>query len=507
MAEFGIGESGVIVIGFFERIAAGAAISLGIALSGVTAQAQENATPSVTTDYGLTQVLTGDLDAMVQRRLIRVLTTYSRTSFFMDGPQPRGITYEALTEFQKDINATLKTDPALPIRVVAIPVARDRLFSALAEGYGDIAAANLTITDARSELADFSDPFAANVKELLVTGPAAPAMAKVEDLSGKQVHVRRSSSYWESVTALNATLVQQGLPPAELVPVDENLEDEDVLELVSAGVLPFAIVDGHKATFWSSVLPDLTVRDDIAVREGGKIAWALRKDTPKLMALVNAFVLKSKKGTAFGNVLVKRYFATNKWVRNPGASDDYQRLLTAIDYLKRYADEYDFDWLMIAAQAYQESRIDQDMRSPAGAMGVMQLLPTTAADKNVGIADISSMESNIHAGVKYLRFMTDRYFDDPAINRENRALFAFASYNAGPAKIARLRATAKERGLDPNVWFNNVENIAAEVIGRETVTYVSNIAKYHYAYRMILAARQGKEAAKDALLAPQPTTP
>jgi membrane-bound lytic murein transglycosylase MltF len=233
----------------------------------------------------------------------------------------------------------------------------------------------------------------------------------------------------------------------------------------------------------------------------------LRKDTPELMALVNTFVAKSKKGTMLGNMLVKRYFATNKWVRNPGESGEYQRLLTAVDYLKRYAEEYNFDWLMIAAQAYQESRIDQKLRSPAGAMGVMQLLPTTAADKNVGIADISSMENNIHAGVKYLRFMTDRYFDDPAIDQENRALFAFASYNAGPAKIARLRTMAKERGLDPNVWFYNVENIAAEVIGRETVTYVSNIAKYHYAYRMILAAREGKKTAKDSLLAPQPATP
>jgi membrane-bound lytic murein transglycosylase MltF len=147
---------------------------------------------------------------------------------------------------------------------------------------------------------------------------------------------------------------------------------------------------------------------------------------------------------------------------------------------------YDFDWLGVAALAYQESRIDQSKRSHAGAVGVMQLLPSTAADRNVGIPNIEKIEDNIHAGVKYIRFIVDRYYAEEPMDRLNKRLFAFASYNAGPAKVARLRREARVMGLDPNVWFRNVEIVAAKRIGRETVQYVSNIYKYYIAYRLIV---------------------
>jgi membrane-bound lytic murein transglycosylase MltF len=139
---------------------------------------------------------------------------------------------------------------------------------------------------------------------------------------------------------------------------------------------------------------------------------------------------------------------------------------------------------MTAALAYQESQLDHDKKSHVGAIGIMQLLPTTAADKNVGIADIAELESNIHAGHKYLRFLQDRYFSDPAISTLDRYLFTFAAYNAGPAKVAKIRTEAEAEGLDPNVWFQNVEIIAAKRIGRETVQYVSNIYKYYITYKM-----------------------
>ena len=147
---------------------------------------------------------------------------------------------------------------------------------------------------------------------------------------------------------------------------------------------------------------------------------------------------------------------------------------------------------MLAALAFQESKIDQDKRSHAGAVGVMQVLPTTAKDKNINIADIEKIDPNIHAGTKYLRFMMDRYFDDPKIDRLNRGLLAFASYNAGPAKISKLRKEAAAMGLDPNLWFRNVEVVAAKRIGRETVNYVSNIFKYYLAYRIIADKKELK---------------
>ena len=127
----------------------------------------------------------------------------------------------------------------------------------------------------------------------------------------------------------------------------------------------------------------------------------------------------------------------------------------------------------------------QDRRSPAGAVGIMQIKPSTAADRNVGIDDVSTAENNIHAGAKYMRFLADRYFDDPAISNIDRWIFTLAAYNAGPARVRNLRREATEKGYDPNVWFDNVEIIAGRRIGRETVTYVSNIYRYYVSYQLV----------------------
>jgi membrane-bound lytic murein transglycosylase MltF len=160
---------------------------------------------------------------------------------------------------------------------------------------------------------------------------------------------------------------------------------------------------------------------------------------------------------------------------------------------KKYADQYDFDYLMVSAQAYQESGLDHSKKSSAGAIGVMQLLPTTAADPNVNIREIEKLENNIHAGTKYLRFIINQYYKDEPMDSDNKMLFAFASYNAGPAKVNRLRKKTTAMGLNPNVWFHNVEIAAAKVIGRETVQYVSNIYKYYIAYRLVTKQRERKQ--------------
>lgn len=150
----------------------------------------------------------------------------------------------------------------------------------------------------------------------------------------------------------------------------------------------------------------------------------------------------------------------------------------------------------MAAQGYQESGLDQSVRSPVGAIGVMQVMPATARDKAVNIPDIDKLESNIHAGIKYNRWVMNNFYGDPAITRLNKGLFAFASYNAGPGRVAGLRKQAAAEGLDPNKWFGNVELVAAKRIGRETVTYVSNIYKYYLAYQMMIRQRDARQEAK-----------
>ena len=434
----------------------------------------------------------GDFDGMAKRRIIRALVVYSKTFYFLDQGRQRGATYELLKQFEKLINKKLKTK-TLKFRVLFIPVRRDQLIPWLIDGRGDIAAANLTITPQRQSQVDFSDPLISGVKELLVTGPAAPPVKSLDDLAGKEIHVRPSSSYYESLMQLNKSFQQTGKPKMNLVAADEAFEDEDLLEMVNAGLIPMIVMDSHKAHFWEQIFDNIKVHPTIAVRNGGEIAWSFRKDSPKLKAVVNEFVKGHKKGTLLGNIILKRYLRDTKYVKNSLSQKELDKFEAMLALFEKYADQYDFDYLMVGAQAYQESGLDQSKRSPAGAIGVMQLLPSTAADPNVGIPDIEKLEKNIHAGTKYLRFIVDRYYKDEPMDDVNRMLFAFASYNAGPARVNDLRKKAAEMGLDPNVWFHNVEVAAAKKIGRETVQYVSNIYKYYIAYRMIVDQMQRKE--------------
>jgi membrane-bound lytic murein transglycosylase MltF len=444
------------------------------------------------------QPWTGDFDGMEQRLKVRVLMPYSKTHYFLDGATQRGVAYEGLMLFEKWLNEK-RGKGSRKIRVVILPTPRNRLLSDLVKGRGDLAVGNLTITPERLETVDFSDPFAKGVKEIVVAGPDAAPLQTVDDLAGREVYVRPSSSYYSSLQRLNDRFKTEGKEPVELMEVDDYLEDEDLMEMASAGLIPLLVVDEHKANLWVTIFKNLRTYPDIALRAEGEIGWAFRKNSPKLKQTVNRFVAGHKQGSMLFNMLTKRYLKENKWVRNAAATEELKRFQAAADYLKAYAERYGFDWLMVAALAYQESRIDQNLRSPAGAVGVMQVLPATAGDPNVGVPGIEKLENNIHAGVKYLRFLRDRYFEGEPMDDTNKTLFTMASYNAGPARIAGLREEAEKSGLDPNVWFFNVEVIAAKRIGRETVQYVSNIYKYYTVYRILVTEKSRKEAAKKKL--------
>jgi len=437
----------------------------------------------------------GDLDAIVKRRVLRMLVTYNSTAYFVDRGRQGGLSYEMGRLLEKELNRRFRTGN-LHIDVLFIPVTRDRLLTGLVEGHGDIASANLTVTKEREELVDFSVPFARGVKEIVVTGPGAPEIARVEDLAGQPVHVRASSSFAESLAALNASFRTRGLDAIEVVPVDERLETEDILEMTAAGIYPITVADDHLAGFWGQVLEGLVLHPDVAVRTGTDIAVALRKGSPKLKAFLDEFIRKNRAGTLTGNVLINRYLKDARWIRNPTTEEELARFRSMVELFKKYGDRYHVDWLLVTAQAYQESGLDQAKRSPAGAIGVMQLLPSTARDKNVAVPHIEKLENNVHAGVKYLRFLIDRYFSDPGLDDFDRHLFAFAAYNAGPARVASLRAKAAALGLDPDRWRGNVEVVAAREIGREPVQYVANILKYYFAYKAVVQRSLDKSAAR-----------
>ena len=197
---------------------------------------------------------------------------------------------------------------------------------------------------------------------------------------------------------------------------------------------------------------------------------------------LNGYLKKNKKGTLHGNIFFKRYYENNKWIKNPLAAKETQNFLKYRKLFRKYANRYDFDWMLIAALAYQESGLNNNKKSKSGAIGIMQVLPSTTKDKNIAISNFQRLENNVHAGVKYLAFLRKRYFSDPQIEPRNQVRFALAAYNAGPAKINRVRSLAKEMGLDSNRWFRHVELAALKIIGQETVRYVSNINKFYVIY-------------------------
>jgi len=439
---------------------------------------------------------TGDLDEMVKRRIIRLGVTYNRTFYFVDKGVQRGVVYEYGKLFEDELNKKLNTGN-LKVNVVFVPLPRDMLASALIDGRVDAVIAQVTITPDKQKLADFTDPTRRNVTEVVVTGPGSPTIASVADLSGQDVYVRKDGTYHQSLLALNETLKAQGRAPVRVQFAPGNLEDDDLLEMVNAGLIPITVVDSYLAEFWKKIFTNMTVHDTVTVRTGGDLAVAIRKNSPQLKAALNEFLARNGIGSAFRNMMEKRYLQNTKFAKNAASEEERKKFQALIAIFRKYSDQYGLDYLLMGAQGFQESGLDQDAKSAVGAVGIMQLMPATGQEQKVG--DISQAEANIHAGVKYMRFMMDQYFKDEPMDKLNKGLFTFASYNAGPGRIRQLRKEAEKRGLNPNVWFGNVEQVVSERIGRETVTYVSNIYKYYIAYKLIAEQNARRAAAKKGL--------
>ncbi|MGE5362295.1 MAG: transglycosylase SLT domain-containing protein [Bacteroidales bacterium] len=443
------------------------------------------------------KLFTGDLDEMIKHRVVRIGVTFNRTFYFIDKGVQRGVAYDYGRLVEERLNAYLKTGTNNKVYVFFIPLPRDMLLRALLDGRVDLVAAQVTVRPDLQKLVDFTDPTRTNVSQVLVTGPGAPAIASAEDLAGHEVFVRRASLYHQSLVALNEKLKAQGKASIAIQDAPENLEDDDLLEMVNAGLIPATVVDNYLAAFWKKVFPNMTVHEDIAVRTGGSLAIPIRKNSPQLAAALNKFMGHYGLGTSFGNQMERKYLVNTTYVKNAAADAERRKFEALIGFFLKYSKQYNMDFLLMAAQGYQESQLNQNAKSQVGAVGVMQVMPDTGRELKVG--DITQVEANIHAGVKYMRATMDAFFKDEPMDDLNKGLFAFASYNAGAGRIRQLRKEAETRGLNPNVWFGNVEQIASERVGRETVTYVSNIYKYYVAYRLIVNESERRAASKAAL--------
>ncbi len=434
---------------------------------------------------------TGDLDGMVKKREIRALVVPSRSGFFYDKGHPRGIYFEALDEFQRFVNNRFRTG-SLKINVTYIPVRPEQLENALTEGVGDVIAYGVQITPEREKKVLFTTPIDSNVKQVIVTGPNAPPVASLEDLSGKEIYVNPLTVYYENLQDLSESLQKAGKPPILVKKAEPNLTDEDLLEMVNAGLIPATVTINIRAEFWSEVFLHLTLHPNVVLKEDGQLAWVTRQDSPQLRQLLDEFVKGRTLGTSFGNTLLRRYLKNTGFVKDATSTEEMKKFQAYVGYFKKYAAEYDFDYLMLVAQGYQESLLDQSRRNPSGAVGIMQVIPKIAAAPPISISDVEVAKNNIHAGAKMMREIADTYFKDPQLDPLNKTLMVFASYNAGPTRIARLRKKAAAEGFDPNQWFGNVELTVAKDVGQETVQYVSNIYKYYVAYKLTLAESASK---------------
>jgi len=431
---------------------------------------------------------TADLPEMRERKLVRALVSINKTDFFFEKGRPLGLQAEALAQFEKFLNEDVSQDE-LRIRVVYVPLAFEQLLPGLLEGRGDVAAAFLTITPERERQVAFATGRSLSVNEVVVTRAGVTGLDSIDDLAGRRVLLLRGSSYTEHLRDLDQRLRRQGRPPIRILEAEAHLTTEDILEYVNAGTVEITVADDFRARLWADVLPNIAVREDLVVHSGGTMGWAVRRQNPELQKALNEFLGRVKKGTLVGNVLFKRYYQDTRWIEDATDPAEQAKLERFKSLFRRYGDRYGFDWLAIAAQAYQESGLDQSKRSRVGAIGLMQILPSTARGPRVGIPDVTDVENNVHAGVKYLAFLRDHYFSDPALAEEDRVAFAWAAYNAGPAKVRRMRARTSEMGLDPNHWFHNVEYGALATVGREPVRYVANIYKHYVAYQLAQGLR------------------
>jgi len=441
---------------------------------------------------------TGDWDVLKKRGVLRLLVIHSKTGFFYDKGRPRGVAADAAEQLEIVLNKKMKTPPH-KFKVAVIPISPGQLLEALNRGIGDVIATSIVVSPERETLVDFTMPLYTGAKLVLVTNKNSPTITGLDDLGGRVIYVPKISIAHGILQELNRKSKTAGKQEIAIRDAAPHLTEEDLLEMTNAGLIPATVALDIRALLWSAALPNIIVRTDIPLKDHGDIAWAMRKNSPQLKAVLDDFVEGHRQGTTFGNLMLQRYLKNVKFIKNSTSTAELQKFQAYVGYFQKYASQYNFDYLMLGAMGYQESMLQQEKVSPRGAVGIMQVLPKYASANPINISNVRNADANIHAGTKMLAHIANTYFNDPGITPMNKTLFTFAAYNAGPNRIVRLRKQAEREGFDPNRWFGNVEFAVAEDVGQETVQYVSNIYKYYVAYKMTIEQARIREKAKQEL--------
>lgn len=417
---------------------------------------------------------TDDLDGLLERRVLRVLTRNTATTYFLWRGQLKGFEYELAGEFARQQGLRLE---------MIVPREGESLFDLLREGRGDLIAAGLVPPpERRLDGVTFRRPYDRVSHVVVARSDDQEPPSRFADLRGRTFHVRRGGSFWRTLAPLAA---DWGF---RLEAVPESLGIPEIISRVATGEYDLTVADNRTLAIERSWRRD--VRAALTLRGAIPLSWAVRESNPQLAAAVDAFVKRSHRGL-FYNVVHDRYFGERS-LRAAGRARLAHGLSPYDEIVKKFADDYGFDWRLVVAQMYQESRFRQDAESFAGARGLMQIMPATAVE--LGIEDFDDPEAAIHAGIRYLDWVRDRF--EPQLPVRDRMWFTLAAYNAGPGHVLDARRLARELGLNPNRWFENVEramlllsNVEYSANARhgycrcgEPVAYVREIRERYNAY-------------------------
>lgn len=458
------------------------ALAIILSLFSLTSFAQANKTA---------ELWTGSYSEMLQRGQIRVAVPYDRTIYVNDKGVQRGLAVEVSKGLAKWINAKYAGQlKGKSLSIKLIPVIASDLLNSLTTGKADIAIGDIGLYEPIPNSQNFIVNHAQKVRqEVLVTGPSSLPLKNIGDLSGQTVYGSRNTNFQKTLSELNKELKRDGKQPVNLASPLGDLDDEDLLEMLNAGLISYVIVGDWKFQLWQSIYKNITMHADLSVQDSGWVGWVVRSNNRDFNDDLKNFYDSddfTKSLTAFRQDDYKQHL---KGLKDPMDKPLWERFESMRPLFSRFGAEYKLNPLFIASLGFQETLLNQSAVSSVGAIGVMQLMPATGM--SLGVGDIHLLEPNIHAGADYMNQLINKYFPDAKFEGINRSLFAVASYNIGPNNVAKARDRAGELGFDPNRWFGNVEFIATEHMGYEPMIYVRNVYKYFISYSLRLKEIQG----------------
>ncbi len=392
-----------------------------------------------------------DLDEIVSRGKLIVITGFNPLSYFIYKGQPMGYDYELLEMFADQLGVKLE------LLVAHDP---DSIYHMLNKGMGDVVAFGQAVTKEGAKAAAFTEPHMEVHQVLVQRKPEGwremsgkeldnRLIREPEELAGMRVHVHARTAHFERILDLAEEIGYE----IDVVPVTGDISTDDLIGMVAEGEINYTIADENVALLNSTYYPDIDVTTEISKAQG--LAWAVRKNSPRLLQALDDWLNKVKRGREY-NMVYKKYFKSRKNIAAWAASDYFSegggKISKYDNLIRRYARDIGWDWRLLSALIYEESRFHADTCSWAGAQGLMQLMTTTGLQ--YGATDLADPQQNLFAGTSYLKYL--EYFWKEIPDSSERMKFVLASYNAGESHVKDAARLAEKYAADPCVWEGNV---------------------------------------------------